>query len=510
MDLYPRVHVISDGRVFMSGPLKSTWLLDTSNGGSWHRTTADHAAFQLDYAPSVMYDEDKIVYIGGGDPPTADAETIDLKRDPLAWRPAGQMAFARRQHNATLLPDGTVLVTGGTRGGGFNNLDAGQPVHTAELWNPADRSWTTLADEAVDRCYHATAVLLPDATVLSCGGGEFGVPGNQPNDPRDTHRDGQIFSPPYLFNGARPQITSAPDDPVRYGQTFEVTSPQAATVAKVTLIRLTSVTHAFNQSQRINFLKFSASGSALTVTAPATPALCPPGPYMLFLVSEAGVPSVARMVRIAPTPQMQAEFAAARTAGAPSRSVADIPVARRFAASHRPAGHTIVVGLTSNCPYGLGACWGGAHEALNRLDGVGTVNPVADTDDSTAEVVLAKKGLPPLRRWVDEFRAVVNDRYDWRGVEITLEGTVSKAGASLLLSTQHDAAVTLKPLTAAHKIQFDNTTRSIKPLTAAEAQAYARLAAAVDEKPRTLTATVTGPLEQTPTGYMLHVRIVRM
>ena len=119
------------------------------------------------------------------------------------------MQHRRRQHNATLLPDGTVLVTGGTAGPGFNDVSPGKPVHAAELWDPATDTWTTLAAEAVDRCYHATALLLPDATVLSAGGGEFMV-GAAPNAPADTHRDAQIFHPPYLFRGPRPVITSAP------------------------------------------------------------------------------------------------------------------------------------------------------------------------------------------------------------------------------------------------------------------------------------------------------------
>ena len=122
------------------------------------------------------------------------------------WRPTGAMKFRRRQHNATILPDGTVLVTGGTRGGsggnnGFNDLEPGQPVHAAELWNPETGTWTELATESVDRCYHATAVLLPDATVLSAGGGEYRPDNTNPNDPRDSHRNAQVFFPPYLFKG---------------------------------------------------------------------------------------------------------------------------------------------------------------------------------------------------------------------------------------------------------------------------------------------------------------------
>ena len=174
-----------------------------------------------------------MLYIGGGSPPIADAELLDLSQQPPAWRDpkdqAAQMAFPRRQHNATILPDGTVLVTGGTRSGGagppenFNNLDPGQPIHVAELWDPGTGHWTQLAAEQEDRCYHSTAVPLPDGRVLSAGGGEFfpveGVP--EENLPQDSHLDGQIFSPPYLFKGTQPVITSAPAT-VSYGQTFQV------------------------------------------------------------------------------------------------------------------------------------------------------------------------------------------------------------------------------------------------------------------------------------------------
>ena len=163
-----------------------------------------------------MYAPGKVVYVGGGndagsDLPTAAVEVIDLTEPTPRWRPATPMHHRRRQHNATLLPDGTVLVTGGTGGPGFNDVSAGSPVHTAELWDPATDAWTTLAAEAVDRCYHATALLLPDATVLSAGGGEF-MAGAEPNAPADTHRNAQIFRPPYLFRGSRPVITTAPSE----------------------------------------------------------------------------------------------------------------------------------------------------------------------------------------------------------------------------------------------------------------------------------------------------------
>ena len=208
----------------------------------------------------MLYDVGKIVFIGGGNAPTNAVEVLDLNAPLPQWKTTDSMHFARRQHNATLLPDGTVLVMGGTKGSGgesagFNDLTPGQPIHSAELWDPKTGHWTLMAKADVDRCYHSTAVLLPDATVLSAGGGEYSPRNDgQPNDPKDSHKDAQIFKPPYLFRaGTRPNILSAPDD-VTYGQTFTVGTSNPGQVGQVNWVRLSSVTHSFNTNQRINFL----------------------------------------------------------------------------------------------------------------------------------------------------------------------------------------------------------------------------------------------------------------
>ena len=176
------------------GKINPSRYLDTSGSGVW--TTVGNSKFgNRDYGTSVMYDEGKVLIVGGGglsttgSPPTRTAEVIDLVANPV-WRYTTSMAFARRQHNATLLPDGKVLVTGGTRLPGFNN-GAGA-VLTAEIWDPATEAWTTLASMRVPRLYHSTALLLPDARVLAAGGG---FPPAQTTLPPDTdHLDGETGS----------------------------------------------------------------------------------------------------------------------------------------------------------------------------------------------------------------------------------------------------------------------------------------------------------------------------
>src|SRR6266513_3253535 len=238
-----------------------------------------------------MYDDGKVLVMGGVDPPTSAAEVIDLNAATPAWRPVGSMAFARRHLNATLLPDGKVLVTGGTSGPGFNNDTT--PVFAAEMWDPATESWTTMASAQAPRLYQSAALLLPDGRVLTTGG--------------DDITQVELYSPPYLFAGARPTISSAPAA-VSLGQSFFVETPDAANIAKVRWIRLGSVTHAFNMNQRINSLSFSQAPGGLNVVSPSNPNLAPPGHYLLFILNANGVPSIAKIVQLggstAPAPAL--------------------------------------------------------------------------------------------------------------------------------------------------------------------------------------------------------------
>ena len=163
---YPRAFVAPNGRVFMAGEKQMTRYLDVTGTGQW-TSVGNRKTGGRSYGSAVMYAPGKIVYMGGGDPPMASAEVIDLNQAAPAWRLVPGMAYARRQMNATLLADGQVLVTDGTSGAGFN--DQSSAVRYAELWNPSTETWSTMAIETAPRVYHSTALLLPDGGCWRAG-----------------------------------------------------------------------------------------------------------------------------------------------------------------------------------------------------------------------------------------------------------------------------------------------------------------------------------------------------
>ena len=240
-----------------------------------------------------MYEPGKVLKVGSsGDSGTAGnssaaANIFDFNATTPAWRTIGSMNYPRTHHNLTLLPDGNVLVTGGsTKVEGYIVSNA---VLTPEMWSPVTEQFTPMAPHVKPRLYHSEALLLPDGRVLVSGGGRDGAGVDQYN--------AEIYSPPYLFKGARPTITSAPST-LSFGSNFFVQTPDAASIASVSLIRLGSVTHGISMDSRILKLNFTQTAGGLTVTAPANANLAPPGPYMLWIVNANGVPSVASMVDV--------------------------------------------------------------------------------------------------------------------------------------------------------------------------------------------------------------------
>jgi hypothetical protein len=206
--------------------------------------------------------------------------------------------FARIMADTVLLPDGTVFVVNGYSGGAAaGHTDRFSPVFGAEIFDPTDETFTQVApnpDPFHPRGYHSTAVLLPDARVAIAGNTDA----YNPNEP-DQHDDVsiQIYDPPYLFAGPRPVVASVPAQ-VIYGSTIIVDASAGPPVVSVMLMRPCAVTHTVDMDQRAIILAISGGGANLSVAFPTDQSLAPPGYYMLFFVSAAGVPSVASFTQL--------------------------------------------------------------------------------------------------------------------------------------------------------------------------------------------------------------------
>jgi hypothetical protein len=194
-----------------------------------------------------------------------------------------------------LLPDHTVFVSGGSLQQESAPLARVQP----ELYDPAADAWRLLAPASVPRLYHSTALLLADGRVVAAGGNPNGGHSTTwlPPDPEEEMRL-EIFSPPYLFRGPRPVVSNAPDR-CAYGETLSIASPQAGAIRWVSFVRNGVTTHSFDGSQRLVDLDLlSQGGGNVQATVTGNRNLAPPGWYMMFLVDQAGVPSVAHWIRL--------------------------------------------------------------------------------------------------------------------------------------------------------------------------------------------------------------------
>jgi YVTN family beta-propeller protein len=285
--MYPRNFIAPDGRVFGYDSGGKMFYVDTSGSGTITNVGTFTGPRGND-ASAAMFVPGKILQFGGT---SNGAVVIDITGGTPVVTPTQSMTLQRRLANATIMADGKVVATGGSRV--WNTLT--DVSYTADIWNPATGTWTTGATAVQARLYHSNALLMPDATVLVMGGG---APGPQNN------RNVEVYFPPYLFTAdaqlaPRPAITAAPAV-VDIGKTFSIDTAGAGTPTRVVMIKTGSATHSFNMSQRFVELNFNPSATAgrYYVQAPTKAANAPPGHYLLFVLNENGVPSVAQMVRV--------------------------------------------------------------------------------------------------------------------------------------------------------------------------------------------------------------------
>ncbi|MCF4128762.1 AbfB domain-containing protein [Methylobacterium sp. SyP6R] len=301
---FPRAWIAPNGKVFGISSDKM-WFLDPTGNGSVAAMafkappqSANSATAAPNTGPAstaVMYDTGKILQVGGNSMTNGDggylasslATTIDINGTAPIVAETSPMKYGRAWSNSTVLPTGQVAVTGGSL---FNDTADNNTVLQTEIWSPSSGQWTAAASAAIYRGYHSTVILMPNGALLSAGGGAPGPVNNQ---------NAEIYYPPYLFAATggtaalapRPSIVSLSSLQLSYGRSlqFELTSQNG--LSQVVLIGTSLVTHSFNATQRRYSASFSTSGNAVTVQAPASGNLAPPGYYQLVAIDKNGVPS---------------------------------------------------------------------------------------------------------------------------------------------------------------------------------------------------------------------------
>ena len=222
----------------------------------------------------------------GGETQQNTAEIINLADADPQWASIASMNFRRNNANAAILPDGDVAMVSGISGWKWGPFEV---TLTTEHLDPVTETWESMAAMQVGSQYHSIGLLLPDGRVLKTGG-HLGGGVNI--------LDMEVYSPAYLSKGPRPIIDSAPSE-VGWDQQFSVTTPEAADITLVSMVKLGQITHHTNADQRFLSLPFEQTGeNQLTITSPAHGNVAPPGYYMLFILNECGVPSVSAMVRV--------------------------------------------------------------------------------------------------------------------------------------------------------------------------------------------------------------------
>jgi hypothetical protein len=297
--LYAHFYVLRDGGVFYAGGqfggpmgMRPTRIAST---GAIVQVPGLTAPDQRNQCASVLLppaQDQRVMILGGGSDDshmapivaTGNVDIVNLAAADPAYTPAAPLNFPRMHLCAVLLPDHTVLACGGSRQEEMADL----ATLDAEIYNPATNTWAVVARAQVPRLYHSIALLLPDGRVVTAGSN----PMRQSEELRM-----EIYSPPYLHRGPRPLIAGVPQE-ITYGAPVQVQTADAATIQWVSLIRPGATTHSSNCEQRLVDLAFQVAAGALNVTVTAEPNLAPPGWYMLFITDQAGIPSVARWVHL--------------------------------------------------------------------------------------------------------------------------------------------------------------------------------------------------------------------
>jgi hypothetical protein len=270
---------------------KAHWDIPNTRGGDSYRGWSNTST-------AVMHRPGKILQLGGTQ---RNATEIDFNGPVPVVRDLPPMSEVRQWSTATLMPDGKVFVSGGSTLNVLNDPASfpGEVAYDTAIFDPATETWSRGAPVAVPRLYHSVSLLLPDGTILSSGGGS---PGPVTNLNAQVYSPGYLFKQDGS-RAVRPVIDQVPNAlpaVVNPATGFDLTSRDAAGIRRVTMIKSGAVTHSIDMDQRFLELSFSVNGDQIHVDLPKNAFETPPGFYMVFILDAAGTPSKARMIRINP------------------------------------------------------------------------------------------------------------------------------------------------------------------------------------------------------------------
>jgi len=312
LEIYPSMHLMPDGTLFYTGTRwnggagwggATTALLDLETN-SWSNV-GNHVIGDRSEGVSVLIPEKEAgaepwrVLVAGGyanGNQQDSAEIIDMSQQGAAWQQITDMNFPRNNANGVILPDGNVVFCTGIEGFKWN----GDRIDTldAEMFDPDTNTWTVMDAMQYPGQYHSISLLLPDGRVVKTGGQDGGP----------VVYEIEVYSPPYLFRGPRPEITSAPDT-IGWGSQIKIDTTQADSIQSVSLVRMSTITHHTNTDQRYLSLALNQQDADTVVaTAPAHGNLAPPGLYYLSVVNDCGVPSESKIVIIGPAGECYPDY----------------------------------------------------------------------------------------------------------------------------------------------------------------------------------------------------------
>lgn len=308
---YPATFLTQNGQLFFTGsnsgygPATPAWRTP----GFWNTKTSDFRpvpgipdAQDLETSASVLLppaQNQKVMVIGGGgvgqsDSSTARTALIDMAAPNPQWVRGPNLAEPTRYPITVLLPDDNVLVTGGSK---YYRGMHGSDNHDTRIYRTASNSFAMAADSITGRDYHSGGILLPNGSVLTLGGNPL-YGNKQDTTPQTFNTEIDVYFPPYMFQGTRPAITSAPKV-MQLSHSYLIKVSQAASIKDLRLMRPDNPTHVTDVNERSVAVSFTQAGHGeLRVTLPANSSLLPPSYYMLFAVSSKGLPSAGYWVQV--------------------------------------------------------------------------------------------------------------------------------------------------------------------------------------------------------------------